>query len=185
MMDSLAEKGCFMKREWVGFGISSFCLGLICLLAACSSKAVQTADTIAPSPETAGATDSNDNGVSSGGVSDIETVYFPYDASTLTKEARTSLKKSVTWLNAHPSASIQIEGHCDERGSVEYNLALGEQRASVVKAYLTKMGIDGSRLSTISYGKERPVDSGHDEAAWAKNRRAASNLVSTHLSKSE
>lgn len=174
-----------MKCNGVGFGISSFGFGLICLLVSCSSKPVHTGDAVAAPPDTAGAMASNDNSVPSGGMSDVATVYFPYDASTLTKEARASLKKSASWLNDHPAASIQIEGHCDERGSVEYNLALGERRANAVKFYLTKMGIDASRLSTISYGKERPVDGHHDEDAWAKNRRAASNLVSTHLSKSE
>jgi peptidoglycan-associated lipoprotein len=75
-------------------------------------------------------------------------------------------------LREHPEAQILIEGHCDERGTVEYNLALGDRRAKAVKDYLVALGIDSSRLSTISYGKERPLDDGHNESAWAKNRRA-------------
>ncbi len=101
-----------------------------------------------------------------------EDIYFEYDKSRLLPAAREVLKKKAQWLRANPEAIILIEGHCDERGTNEYNLALGERRAYSTKTYLTDLGISTSRLTTISYGEERPVDSGQSEEAWAKNRRA-------------
>jgi peptidoglycan-associated lipoprotein len=82
------------------------------------------------------------------------------------------LKESAALLKKNPKWKIQIEGHCDERGTVEYNLALGERRANSTKRYLVSLGITSDRISTISFGKERPLDPGHNEEAWAKNRRA-------------
>jgi len=79
-------------------------------------------------------------------------------------------------MKKNPGAKVQIEGHCDERGTPEYNLALGQRRADSTKKYLVNLGIDGSRLSTISYGEEKPADPGHNEAAWAKNRRAVFDI---------
>lgn len=99
-------------------------------------------------------------------------VYFAYDKFNLTDEARTIIKKNVDWLNKNKDAKVTVEGHCDERGTAEYNLALGERRANAAAKYMSDMGIDGKRISTISYGFERPIDPGHDEAAWTKNRRA-------------
>ncbi len=99
-------------------------------------------------------------------------VYFGYDSAELTDEARATLEQHARWLQAHPEARVSVEGHCDERGTVEYNLALGEQRAKAAADYLGTLGLPAQRLSTVSYGKERPIESGHDEAAWAKNRRA-------------
>ena len=99
-------------------------------------------------------------------------VYFDYDQSSLSDAARASLNGHASWIRAHPGVKVTVEGHCDERGTVEYNLALGEQRARATKDYLVSLGIPAGRLSAISLGKERPLDPGHDEAAWAKNRRA-------------
>lgn len=101
-----------------------------------------------------------------------EKVYFEFDDSSLTDEAREVLRSKVRWIRAHPDACIIIEGHCDERGTDEYNLALGSRRAESVKDFLVKAGIDASSLTTISYGEERPAVKGHDPEAWAKNRRA-------------
>jgi peptidoglycan-associated lipoprotein len=101
----------------------------------------------------------------------LKDIHFAFDKYDLTEEARKILTADALVLSAHPTLVIQIEGHCDERGSIEYNLALGEKRAASAKLYLIKLGVQGNRLSTISYGKERPVDPGHNEAAWAKNRR--------------
>jgi peptidoglycan-associated lipoprotein len=101
----------------------------------------------------------------------IPTVYFDYNQASVRADAREPLKKAAEQLKGK-TVQITIEGHCDERGSSEYNLALGERRAQSVKAYLRTLGVEGASLSTISYGKERPADSGHNEAAWAKNRRA-------------
>lgn len=98
-------------------------------------------------------------------------IYFDFDKSELKPEARAILDKKASWLKAHPDFSVRVEGHCDERGTNEYNLALGERRANAAMKYLNALGISSSRISTVSYGEERPVDSGHNEAAWAKNRR--------------
>ena len=99
-------------------------------------------------------------------------IHFDYDQSSLTDEARATLEKHALWLQNHREAKVMVEGHCDERGTVEYNLALGNQRAQVTRDYLVSLGVAADRLRTTSYGKERPIDPGHDEAAWARNRRA-------------
>jgi peptidoglycan-associated lipoprotein len=99
-------------------------------------------------------------------------IYFGFDDYTLSPEAQSTLTAMAEGLKAQKSAVIQIEGHCDERGTVEYNLALGERRAQSVKNFLSQLGVEGARLSTISYGEEKPVVQGHTEDAWAKNRRA-------------
>ena len=101
-----------------------------------------------------------------------ERVYFDFDKSVLKLEAQALLKKKAEWLKANPSATLLIEGHCDERGTAEYNLALGERRAEAAKKFLVDLGIDAKRMTTISYGEERPVDPRHSEEAWAKNRHA-------------
>jgi len=99
-------------------------------------------------------------------------IYFEYDQARLADEARAILEKHALWLQNHRSARVAIEGHCDERGTVDYNLALGEQRARATRDYLVSLGVAGDRLTTVSYGKERPLDPASNEAAWAKNRRA-------------
>ena len=100
-----------------------------------------------------------------------EDIHFDFDSSTLTPEAQEILKKKAQWLQDNPDKSATIEGNCDERGTNEYNLALGDRRAASAKAFLVDLGVSASRLTTISYGEERPVDPAHNEAAWAKNRR--------------
>ncbi|HEY5869797.1 MAG TPA: peptidoglycan-associated lipoprotein Pal [Candidatus Tectomicrobia bacterium] len=99
-------------------------------------------------------------------------IFFDYDQYDLRTDARATLDRKASFLNQNSSVRSQIEGHCDERGTNEYNLALGERRANAAKQYLTTAGISGGRLSTISYGEERPLDPGRNEAAWARNRRA-------------
>lgn len=98
-------------------------------------------------------------------------IHFEFDSSTLTPEAQLTLKKKAEWLQNNPEAMSTIEGHCDERGTSEYNLALGDRRATSAKNFLVDLGISASRLTTISYGEERPIDPGQNEEAWAKNRR--------------
>ena len=100
-----------------------------------------------------------------------EDIYFEFDKSTLTPAAQDNLLKKAAWLRENPDATVTIEGHCDERGTNEYNLALGDRRAESAKAFLIDLGIDSARLTTISYGEERPVDPRHVEEAWSKNRR--------------
>jgi len=105
-------------------------------------------------------------------VKSLPPVYFEFDSFSLSEEARNTLRKSAEWMKSHSSLKVLIEGHCDERGTEEYNLALGERRAKSVRDYLVQLGVSSDNLSTISYGEEFPVDARHNEEAWAKNRRA-------------
>jgi peptidoglycan-associated lipoprotein len=111
-------------------------------------------------------------GSDSGKINGLHTVHFELDSSTLTTETRRQLSENAEWIKANPKVTVQIEGHCDSRGSVEYNLALGERRAKAVKNYMVSLGIDSKRLTIISYGEEKPVAQGDSEEAYAKNRRA-------------
>lgn len=103
-------------------------------------------------------------------------VFFGYDQYNLTPEAQRTLEMQAEWMKRYPNVTVTIAGHCDERGTREYNLALGERRASAVKSYLEALGVESSRVSTISYGKERPAVLGSNEAAWAQNRRSVTEL---------
>lgn len=103
-------------------------------------------------------------------------VFFAYDSSDLAPEATDTLNRQVEWLNRYPNVNVTIEGHSDERGTREYNIALGERRAMAVKTYLTSMGVSSARVSTISYGKERPAVVGSDAASWAQNRRGVTTV---------
>ena len=105
-----------------------------------------------------------------------DTVNFGFDSAELTVSARSTLNRQAAFLSLNPDLMIVIEGHADERGTREYNLALGERRATAVRDYLVAKGINSARVRTVSYGKERPVVAGSDETAWAKNRRAATVL---------
>jgi peptidoglycan-associated lipoprotein len=102
----------------------------------------------------------------------LKDIHFDFDKYDIRPGDTTILRENAALLKKYPKVKIQIEGHCDERGTVEYNLALGERRATSTKNYLVSLGISADRLSTISYGKERPLDPGHNEEAWTKNRRA-------------
>ena len=102
-----------------------------------------------------------------------ENVYFDFDNATLDYQAQELLKQKAMYLRDFPDANVVIEGHCDERGTNAYNLALGERRAESAKAFLVNLGISEARLTTISYGEEKPLDMGQNDEAWAKNRRAA------------
>jgi peptidoglycan-associated lipoprotein len=103
--------------------------------------------------------------------SPLASIYFDYDRFALRTDAQGTLKSNAQLLRDNPSWQIQVEGNCDERGSDEYNLALGKKRAEAAKSYLLDLGIDGSRISTISYGEENPAAQGSNETSWAKNRR--------------
>jgi len=102
----------------------------------------------------------------------LQIINFDYDKYNVRPGDAEILKKNLDWFKSNPATKTRIEGNCDERGTVEYNLALGQKRADSAKNYLTGLGVDGKRLETISYGKERPLDPAHNEAAWAKNRNA-------------
>jgi peptidoglycan-associated lipoprotein len=103
--------------------------------------------------------------------SKLESIYFDFDLWMIRDDQKEIMVKDAEWLKADPRTKIRIEGNCDERGSSEYNLALGQKRAEAAKGFLKGLGITENRMETISYGEERPLDPGHDEAAWAKNRR--------------
>ena len=100
-------------------------------------------------------------------------ILFNYDSSAIQDSEVTSLEKKAEWLNSNPGVRITIEGHCDDRGTTDYNLALGDRRAARVKAFLESLGVSADRIVTVSYGEERPIDVAQTEAAWAKNRRAS------------
>ncbi|HTS02562.1 MAG TPA: peptidoglycan-associated lipoprotein Pal [Thermoanaerobaculia bacterium] len=102
----------------------------------------------------------------------LKDAFFEFDKYALEPAQRDTLAGDAAWLRKHATVRATIEGHCDERGTAAYNMALGERRASAAREYLVNLGVDGSRLRTISYGKERPFATGHDEASWAQNRRA-------------
>lgn len=111
-------------------------------------------------------------GSDSGTIEGLSTVFFEYDKSSLTSDERTKLQNNAAWMKKNSNAKIMIEGHCDQRGSNEYNLSLGERRANAVKQMLISMGIPASRLNTVSYGEEKPLVPGDSDSAMAKNRRA-------------
>jgi peptidoglycan-associated lipoprotein len=104
--------------------------------------------------------------------SQFDDVRFDFDKSELTEDGRRTSQAVADYMKKHPKAMLQIEGHCDERGTAEYNMALGERRATAVMTYLVSLGVPKAALSTVSFGKEKPLDPGHNEEAWAKNRRA-------------
>jgi peptidoglycan-associated lipoprotein len=155
------------------FKLLSLAAALV-LLAACESAPETAANTggAGGASSTGGATAT---GIRPGSQQDLDNVgsrvYFATDKSDITPEARRTLERQAEWLKRYPNVTVTIEGHCDERGTREYNLALGERRATSVKNVLAALGIPANRVSTISYGKERPAVVGSTEQAWAQNRR--------------
>ena len=107
----------------------------------------------------------------------LQTIYFAFDSSSLSSAGRTTLEMNANYLKDNDSIDIQVEGHSDERGGEQYNLALGERRARAIKDYLVALGVEAGRVSIISFGKTTPLEFGHDESAWSKNRRG--NFVIT------
>jgi peptidoglycan-associated lipoprotein len=151
-------------------------LGVLLLLAACSSPPPEAPPPAAPGgPGGAGGIGSRN--IVPGSQQDLEVsagdrIFFSFDRSDISPEAREILTRQADWLRRYPNVTVTIEGHCDERGTREYNLALGERRAQAAKNVLVALGIPTSRISTISYGKERPAVVGSTEDAYAQNRRA-------------
>jgi peptidoglycan-associated lipoprotein len=120
--------------------------------------------------ESTSASDLSDPATGEGGA--LTDIHFEFDQSSLSDEAKSILERNATWLQSHRDTNVLVEGHCDERGTVEYNLALGERRAEAARDYLVSLGVSASRLRTSSFGKEKPLDPASNEAAWARNRRA-------------
>ena len=165
------------------FFISIF---IVLLVAACATKPKDSADSTGSGSSSSDSdvsssegtiTETAGNGIVSGSQEDLivnvgDRVFFGYDSSDLDSDALELLQDQVAWLKQNSDVSVTIEGHCDERGTREYNLALGEKRAQAVKNYLIGLGINPDRVSTISYGKERPAVVGSNDGAWAQNRRS-------------
>ena len=153
-------------------------LSAVLLLSACDTTPTSGTDA---SGKGANAANSGEN--MSGGFLDKEQtvgdrVFFEYDSSQIGDAAKQTLTKQAAWLKQYPNINLSVEGHCDERGTREYNIALGERRANAAKKVLVSLGIPANRISTISYGKERPAVVGSDESAWSQNRRAVSVATS-------
>ena len=105
-------------------------------------------------------------------VKGLQRIHFDFDRSAIKPEYQPVLRSNAEWMRQHSNTNVVIEGHCDERGTEEYNLALGDRRAQATRDYLVQLGVSGGRLQTISFGEERPFEAGHDETAWRLNRRA-------------
>lgn len=162
---------------------AAFLLAGTLAVSACATKAPKQLP-----PEPAGVATSNEAGApvgpAPGSQADFvavmqgqDTIYFDTDKYNISDADAAALQSQARWLARYPGKRATIEGHCDERGTRDYNLALGERRANATKNYLVSLGVDASRLSTISYGKERPVALGSNEEAWAKNRRAVTVTI--------
>lgn len=161
---------------------------LVMGLSACSTRPKSLSDS-APAPAQATSEESRPEGAAPEGAASLsalqaafgseagDRVYFPLDSHTLSPEAEAGLARQAAWLARRPEVTVLIEGNCDERGTREYNLALGARRAGAVHAYLISHGVGAARLRTISYGKERPLDPEASEAAWARNRNAHTVLI--------
>lgn len=111
-------------------------------------------------------------------VEDVSPIYFEFDRYELSNQARVTLRDNAAYLKAHPDLEVLVEGHCDERGTLEYNLALGQKRASAVREYYIRLGVPGRNVGTISFGEERPACSESTEACWTQNRRASTKIRS-------
>ena len=157
------------------------------LLAACETASKVSGDSASTSSVSSGSSSASSSSSSSGsGVTEMteaeklaevgNTVYFDFDSAELTAEAKMTLNRQYAFLNVNPTLVIVVEGHADERGTREYNLALGDRRATAVRDYLIANGLNSARVRTVSYGKERPAVEGSSEEAWAKNRRSATVL---------
>jgi peptidoglycan-associated lipoprotein len=152
------------------------------LLAACSSTPEDTSASSGAGSNTPGSSGAVIGAVTPGSQEDLvqnvgDRVFFGFDKYDLTPEAQATLERQAAWMQQHPSVTVTVEGHADERGTREYNLALGERRANSVKNYLVALGVDQNRITTISYGKERPAVSGSNEEAWAQNRRGVTMVT--------
>ena len=161
---------------------------LVLFVAACATKPKDEADSSGSGSSSSGdsvsegtITETTGSGIVAGSQEDLivnvgDRVFFGYDSSDLDSDALELLQDQVAWLKQNSEVAVTIEGHCDERGTREYNLALGEKRAQAVKNYLIGLGINPDRVSTISYGKERPAVVGSNDGAWAQNRRSVTTV---------
>jgi peptidoglycan-associated lipoprotein len=150
-------------------------LAAVALLAACSKSTPP--ETSAPPPSSSGQTSSIVPGSQEDLVANVgDRVFYELNSSSLTDEAQATLTKQSNWLAKYPSVTVQVAGNCDDRGTEEYNLALGNRRAKAARDFLVARGVSSSRISTISYGKDRPTALGDNEQAWAQNRNAITSV---------
>ncbi|PKP81184.1 MAG: peptidoglycan-associated lipoprotein [Alphaproteobacteria bacterium HGW-Alphaproteobacteria-18] len=170
---------------------ASAAAALLAATAACASRPPPVADPVTPPPvqETVTGTETvvtepvQQSSITPGSLEDFrvnvgERVYFDLDQYRLDSDDQEILKRQAAWLNAYPNVRVLVAGNADERGTREYNLALGERRASAAKDYLVSLGVSASRIDTVSYGKERPIAGGSNEQSWAMNRNAWTQIVS-------
>lgn len=156
-----------------------FLLGLIALGAACRTQAKRATSADPGAREAAGAGGDQEaslRGKDFAEIGELSVVYFAYDDSRLDETARETLKRNAAWLKDLPKSEIQVEGHCDDRGTIQYNIALGQRRAQAVRDYYKAIGVPMNRMSTISYGKEKPACKDATEECWQANRRGVTLL---------
>ncbi len=161
-------------------GLKFAAVACVVALAACTSKPQATNE--APPPASMGNASGAQSNIVPGSAEDLkvnvgDTVHFGYNEYAVRDEDRTLLQRQAAWLAKYPQVRVTIEGHCDERGTREYNLALGARRANAVKEYLVSLGVSSARVDTISYGKERPMCAESTEDCWAQNRRGVTTIT--------
>ena len=159
-------------------------MAAVLVLAGCASKPKPAAEAPPPAPPPSSAVQGQvESTVVPGSVQDFrvnvgDTVHFDYDRYAITSEGRDLLQRQAAWLQKYQQVRVTIEGHCDERGTREYNLALGARRANAVREYLVSLGVSSRRMDTISYGKERPICTESSESCWSQNRRGVTTITS-------
>jgi len=159
-------------------------MAAVLVVAGCASKPKPAPEAPPPPPPPSSAVQGQvESTVVPGSVQDFrvnvgDTVHFEYDKYTVTSEDRDVLQRQAAWLQKYPQVRVTVEGHCDERGTREYNLALGARRANAVKEYLVNLGVSSARVGTISYGKERPICTESNESCWSQNRRGVTTITS-------
>ena len=162
-------------------GLKFAAMASVVLIAGCTTKPQATAE--APPPASTGPmTTETQSSIVAGSEQDLkvnvgDTVHFDYNAFAVKEDDKTTLQRQAAWLQKYPAVRVTVEGHCDERGTREYNLALGARRANSVKEYLVSLGVSSARVDTISYGKERPICTESDESCWAQNRRGVTTIT--------
>ncbi len=170
-----------MKKSFLLIALF-FLLSALLILSGCAKKQVLVTSNPTSSVATAEKAEPTAESAKAAVLSEIdlfesEQIFFAFDSYDLKSESREILARKAEWLKANPEISIKIEGHCDERGTAEYNLALGQRRAEAAMSYLTTLGISNARIATVSYGEMNPSYAGHDEMSWAKNRRSEFKVV--------
>jgi len=168
-----------MKKLSTGLKFAAVVSAL--LVAGCASKKEAPPQEAPPPPQATAPAPAPVSSIVPGSAEDLrvnvgDTVHFDYDQYGLTEEGKTTLQRQSAWMQKYPAVRVTVEGHCDERGTREYNLALGARRANAVKEYLASLGVAASRVETVSYGKERPVCTQSDESCWAQNRRGVTTI---------